>query len=289
MSTAASRERRQRDDQLGAVPAPRARPRGSAASSAGSTLQQQQRLQRLRQHLAGVQAAGAGQRADELGADAVGRFAEVADAGAGLLADPVARAPAACAACGCCAAALPSSTALRSPDSSESAISLGCVAALRLRRRGDALGCAPPRRRRRPARATQRARRGGDAGRPPASPSRRAPHAGSCTCAPLAHGLAEALREQRMVLAQERADDERALERRTARRSAVPSQRARRRRVGWRSRRGAGGGRCSRCPGRAPAWPAGAVPRRVPCAEPSAPMRVGAVLGLDAACRPSAT
>ena len=82
-----------------------------------------------------------------------------------------------------------------------------------------------------------------------------------------ARRLAQALREQRMVLAQERADDQRALQLSTAKRSTCRASAARRRPA--RSRRGAGGGRCSRCRGRARAWPADAVPRRVLCGLPA--------------------
>ena len=112
-------ERRQRHHQPGARQR-RARRGGIGGVEHRLDVEQQQRLHRLRrQHLAGVQPAVAGQRADQLRADPVGRFAEVADRGAGLFARSTAPAPASCDACGCCAAALPSSTALRSPLSSD--------------------------------------------------------------------------------------------------------------------------------------------------------------------------
>jgi hypothetical protein len=86
-----------------------------------------------------------------------------------------------------------------------------------------------------------------------------------------ARRLADALREQRMVLAQERADDERAV---SCDSDAidVPSQRALPAPRCCRSRRGGCARRCSRCPGRAPAWPAGAVLRPWRWALPTAPM-----------------
>jgi hypothetical protein len=52
-------------------------------------VQQEHGLQAAGQHLAGVQAALPRQRVHQLRADGVGGFGEVADGGAGLLADPV--------------------------------------------------------------------------------------------------------------------------------------------------------------------------------------------------------
>ena len=161
-------------------------------------------------------------------------------------------------ACGCCAAALPSSTALRSPLQQRLRRS-PCAASLagsRRLRRLDAL--APPRWRRRSSASAcdPAARRDGEAARPigiSQSSSQRV--RALRTCAPFLRRLrAGAARTADGPCAGRSRRRARAAGS-TAPRSSVPSQRARRRLDGCRSRHGAGGSRCSRCRGRAPAWP----------------------------------
>ncbi len=79
--------------------------------------------------------------------------------------------------------------------------------------------------------------------------------------------LPQALCEQRVILAQEGADDQGALQAWKARRWRCPASGPRGRHPHClrhrRIRHGAGDGRCCRCPGHARAWPAGGAPR--PC------------------------
>ncbi len=97
--------------------------------------------------------------------------------------------------------------------------------------------------------------------------------------------LADALREERMVLAQERADDEDALEvAERCDRSAEPADRAA---LAADSPRAAGC-RCSRCRARARAWRAGAAPR--PCSSARRARRCSAAPWSTEICvRPRAT
>ena len=81
-------ERRHRDDQARAAERG-ARGGGVGGVELGLDVQQEQRLHRLRQHLAGVQAARARQRVDQLRADVVAGLAEVAAGGAGGVGDPL--------------------------------------------------------------------------------------------------------------------------------------------------------------------------------------------------------
>ena len=101
------------------------------------------------------------------------------------------------------------------------------------------------------------------------SPSRRRGRGSRTTCAPLRTARAHAQREQRMVLAQVGADDQRALQRATATRcSCRASARPRRPRI----RRGAGGSRCSRCPGARTSFCARNSSSTVLCGLTSAPI-----------------
>ena len=200
----------QRDDHLGAGRARRARAAPSAASSAGSMFSSRHALSGAPAPsiCAGVQAACAGQRADELRADGVAAVGELAEGRAGLLADPARQALRArrcrdaarrrCRAARPCARRSPARR--RSPSPRRSAFALS-----RARRRP---WLRRSRRRRRPAPATQlrSARRRCSAHRhqPVVAQGVHAHHLRA-----LARRLAHALREQRMVLAQERADDQR--------------------------------------------------------------------------------
>ena len=189
-------------------------------------------------------------------------------------------APAASPPAGCWAAALPSRTALRSPLE---------------QRRGDRLA---PRRSLRPAAGAATPLAGGDRGgdRRPAPATHAlgaavmlarhrhqpvvAQRMNAHHLARPSRRLANALREQRVVLAQERADDERRAAASTATRSSGRASGIAPRPAS-RSLRGAGGSRCSRCRGRAPAWPSrcSSSTRAVRRCQRADALR--AVLGLD--------
>ena len=263
-------ERGQRDDHLGLRQRrrPRRRRRPSRAPARCSAAAAPSAPPR--QHLAGVQAAVAGQRADELRADGVGGFGQVADAWRRSARR----------------SSWPAPAARRPADAARRRCRAGWPCARRQQRRGDRLArrrSALPCGRRRDA--LGRADRGGDVGQR-LQPSRSARRrccvrhrhqpvvvARACRLVHLARRLRAAwrrrcansgwsLRRNEPMTSARCSCDSEAIE--------VPSQRDAL--DGCRSRRGAGGGRCSRCRGRAPAWPAGAAPRRVLCGLTSAPM-----------------
>ena len=231
---------------------------------------------------AGVQAAGAGQRADQLRTHAVGGLAQVADAGAGVLADPVAPAPAVRRRCGCCAAALPSSSALRSAPSSDCGNGPGRIVAAWPAAARRCPCCA----------ATAAATSASDCSQAlgaairllpigiAQSSSQRMQADGSV--APLRAAWRRRCANSGWSLRRNEPIDEGRLQRRQrGDRGAEPARRTGRRGVGEIGMAQCGS-RCSRCPGRAPAWPAGAVPRPCCAAVASAPMPCGTELALDA-------